>query len=102
MKKKFGCIKTTEKTIGNKSFCFCDGKNDVFYPLGIGVNRDYYEFFIFNRWGELIFESYNPAIGWDGTYKGKVVNIDAYVWLLRTSDNDNQPHEYMGHVTVVK
>ena len=79
-----------------------DGKNDVFYPVGVGINRDNYEFFVFNRWGELIFESYNPAIGWDGTYKGELVNIDAYVYLIRTWDNDNQPHEYMGHVTVVR
>ena len=79
-----------------------DGKNDVFYPVGVGINRDNYEFFVFNRWGELIFESYNPAIGWDGTYNGELVNIDAYVYLIRTWDNDNQPHEYMGHVTVVR
>ena len=79
-----------------------DGRNDIFIPEGIGISRDHYEFYVFNRWGELIFESYNPSVGWDGTYKGKLVKLDAYVWLLRTWDNNQHPHEYMGHVTVVR
>ena len=78
------------------------GKNDVFLPEGIGIGRDNFEFYVFNRWGELVFESYNPSIGWDGTYKGNNVKLDVYVWLIRTLDNKQQPHEYMGHVTVIR
>ena len=79
-----------------------DGKNDVFLPEGIGIGRDNFEFYVFNRWGELVFESYNPSVGWDGTYKGNNVKLDVYVWLIRTLDNKQQPHEYMGHVTVIR
>jgi len=79
-----------------------DGKNDVFYPKGIGIDPDNYQLFIFNRWGELIFESYNPSVGWDGTYQDKVVQIDVYVWMVRTQDHKGTPHEYIGHVTVVR
>ncbi len=79
-----------------------DGKNDIFFPQGVGIYRDHYEFYIFNRWGELIFESYNPEVGWDGTYMNKTVQIDAYVWIIRTWDHNDKPHEYIGHVTVVK
>ena len=78
------------------------GKNDIFMPEGIGIYRDHFEFYVFNRWGELIFESYNPELGWDGTYMNKTVQIDAYVWIIRTWDHNDIPHEYMGHVTVVK
>jgi len=79
-----------------------DGKNDVFFPKGVGIDAMTYEFYVFNRWGELIFESHNKDIGWDGTHKGTPVQIDAYVWLVRTTDDKEEPHEYIGHVTVVK
>ena len=79
-----------------------DGKNDVFFPKGIGIDPLNYDFYVFNRWGELIFESHNKDIGWDGTHKGKLVQIDAYVWLVRTRDDKDEPHEYIGHVTVVR
>jgi len=35
-------------------------------------------------------------------HKGTPVQIDAYVWLVRTLDDKGEPHEYVGHVTVVK
>ncbi len=53
-----------------------DDKNEIFQPVGSGV----YEFKlrIFNRWGELIFESNDIANGWDGKYNGKPCPIDVY------------------------
>ena len=56
-----------------------DNINDVFLPVVNGVDFQEFEFFIFNRWGELIFESYRIEEGWDGTYKGKIAKQDAYV-----------------------
>ena len=79
-----------------------DGKNDIFIPKGINVSENNYEFYIFNRWGELIFQSFNPKVGWDGTYNNKLVQVDAYVWLLKTMDDDENVIEYRGHVTVVR
>lgn len=46
-----------------------DGVNDAFTPFEWGLED--YLLRIYNRWGELLFESNDPAIGWDGTYKGK-------------------------------
>ena len=79
-----------------------DGKNDVFIPKGIGIDAMTYDFYVFNRWGEQIFEAHNKDIGWDGKHKGTPVQVDAYVWLVRTMDNKGEAHEYIGHVTVVK
>ena len=79
-----------------------DGKNDVFIPKGIGIDAMTYDFYVFNRWGEQIFEAHNKDIGWDGKHKGTPVQVDAYVWLVRTLDNKGKPHEYIGHVTVVR
>ena len=79
-----------------------DGKNDVFIPKGLGIDPLNYEFYVFNRWGELIFTTTNPNQGWDGTYKGTMSQVDVYVWLVRTLDVKDVPHEYIGHVTLVK
>lgn len=79
-----------------------DGVNDFFFPQGVGIDPNNFEMFIFNRWGELIFESYDPNNWWDGTAKGQEVQIDVYVWLIRTRDHKGNDHEYIGHVTVVR
>ena len=77
--------------------------NDEFIPIVNGVNAIDYKFFIFNRWGELMFESYFPGEGWDGKYKGEYVQQDAYVWkLVLTDEAFGKLHEYVGHVLVVK
>lgn len=79
-----------------------DGKNDVFIPKGFGIDDMFYDFYVFNRWGEQVFESHNKDFGWDGKHKGILVQIDAYVWLVRTTDTSGESHEYVGNVTVVK
>lgn len=52
--------------------------NDVFFPLYEGLEE--YHLMVFNRWGELIFESFDPAIGWDGYYRDQLCQQDVYVW----------------------
>jgi gliding motility-associated-like protein len=79
-----------------------DGVNDMFFPVGIGIDPSNYELLIFNRWGELIFESHNPALGWDGTYKNEMSKQDVYVWKVKTVDHTNKQHEYYGHVTLLR
>lgn len=80
-----------------------DGINEYFVPVINGEDPLNYEFFIFDRWGELIFSSETPGMGWDGTYKGVQVYQDVYVWRLIVRDETmGQEHEYTGHVTVLK
>lgn len=58
---------------------------------------------IFNRWGELIFESSDITIGWDGTYKGKMCQDGTYTWKIRINDGDNSEDQYYhGHVTLIR
>ncbi|MCE2712345.1 MAG: gliding motility-associated C-terminal domain-containing protein, partial [Cryomorphaceae bacterium] len=81
-----------------------DSYNNTFYPvLTAGYNQEGYEFLIFNRWGELIFESHTVGEGWDGTYKGKKCQDHVYTWklTLRRSYNDDKK-EYHGHVTLLR
>jgi gliding motility-associated-like protein len=56
-----------------------DGHNDVLRPLLKNIQEIRY-FRIFNRWGELVFETNVIGRGWDGIYKGKRQVLDTYTW----------------------
>lgn len=58
---------------------------------------------IFNRWGEIIWESFNSEIGWDGTYRGLPVQDGTYTWKIefKTSANDERKM-VIGHVNVLR
>ncbi|MBI3136301.1 MAG: gliding motility-associated C-terminal domain-containing protein [Bacteroidetes bacterium] len=77
-------------------------KNNVFKPVFQNVKSDNYEFLIFNRWGEKIFEAHNLDAEWDGNYGGDLVPDDVYVWVIRVTDNRDLKHEYTGHVALLK
>jgi gliding motility-associated-like protein len=79
--------------------------NEIFKPIFTsGFDPYSYRLMIFNRWGELVFESYNSDVGWDGTYGGNgLVQDDVYVWKIIFNDSmDDEKHELYGHVTVLK
>ena len=79
-----------------------DGFNNVFLPIVSGHDPQKYHLTIFNRWGEILFESYNSEVGWDGTYKGVVVKNDVYVWTVDVTTFNNIRKQVRGHVTVLK
>ncbi|MBX2940417.1 MAG: gliding motility-associated C-terminal domain-containing protein, partial [Ferruginibacter sp.] len=58
-----------------------DGLNDCFGVKHWG-DLTYLSFSIFNRWGELIFKSHNPAKCWDGRFKGKMQFAGTYVYQI--------------------
>jgi gliding motility-associated-like protein len=64
-----------------------DGQNDVFYPRGAGVEI-IKTFRIYNRWGELVFKSYNSAAAWDGTYNNTVCQDGTYTWIIVYGDKN--------------
>lgn len=78
--------------------------NEMFLPiLSQGFDPYDYQLLIFNRWGELLFESYNHQIGWDGTYGGNIVKDGTYVWKIRVGSNaDGFRKEFVGHVNVLR
>ena len=47
-----------------------------------GFDPSDYQFSIFNQWGELIFVTNDYAVGWDGTYQGKIIQDGTYVWVI--------------------
>ncbi|SRR5579871_985613 len=68
-----------------------DGLNETFRPLHPCDMSDY-NLKIFNRYGQLIFESANPAQGWDGTYKGAKAVDGTYVWMSSYVNTNNNQH----------
>jgi gliding motility-associated-like protein len=59
-----------------------DGRNDLFISYPVGIARfDYLR--VFNRWGQLVFESKNPLQGWDGKFKGKQVPSGTYIYTVQ-------------------
>ena len=76
-----------------------DGNNDVLFVRGNALESVY--FAIYNRWGELVFESNSQDIGWDGTFNGEVVETDVYGYVLRVNCLNGEVYETQGNVTVL-
>lgn len=58
---------------------------------------------VFNRWGELIFETNQWDKGWDGTKKGALVQEDVYVYKLAVKfSSEEKKRVYTGHVTIIR
>ena len=76
-----------------------DGNNDVFYFRGRHILD--FSMKIYNRWGELLFETTNPNTGWDGMYKGNMSQADVYVYLVKATCLDGQLFDKKGDVTLI-
>ena len=82
-----------------------DEFNETFKPVFTSGFDPYdFHFMIFNRWGEVIWESYNAAAGWNGHYgQGGLVEDGVYIWQVDFKSNQSdQRHLKRGHVTVLK
>jgi gliding motility-associated-like protein len=77
-----------------------DLSNDVFYPFADHVKE--MRMRIFNRWGELIFESTDPAIGWDGYYRGQLSPQDVYVYQVWVKFVDDKEVMRLGDLTLFR
>lgn len=107
---QFGCKDTVNYTIKiDPLFTFyipsaftpdADTKNEEFFGAGIGIAQ--YRMRIYDRWGELLFESNEYDYHWDGSYKGKQVQKGVYVYRFDLVDVKGEPHIYRGHVTLFR
>lgn len=79
-----------------------DAINEGFKPVHVGIVEDDYKFMIFDRWGNLIFETKNRYDSWDGTLGGQPCQIDTYVYRLQCKDIFANPHNYTGQVHLVR
>ena len=69
-----------------------DGRNDLFNFLG-AHNIIEYHLSIFNRWGQVIFETNDFTKGWTGQLKGKLQEPGVYVWICNFRKSNNSPKQ---------
>ncbi|MEM7104230.1 MAG: PKD domain-containing protein [Bacteroidota bacterium] len=110
-----GCSKTAQQVLRLKLNCTenliavpnaftpnNDGLNDVLYVRGSTI-ASITVFRIFDRWGNLMFESNNISTGWDGTFEGEKVNPGVYVYYVEAPCAlDGSPILKKGNVTVIR
>ncbi|WP_295125800.1 PKD domain-containing protein [uncultured Chitinophaga sp.] len=77
-----------------------DGSNDVFMVRGFGISK--FNLKVFNRWGQLMFETNNPKSGWDGRFKGQLQPMDAYAYTVVIEFSDGQKGSRTGSVTLLR
>ena len=90
-----GCQDTVSAPITKLQSCFIavpnaftpngDGKNDYLYPLNAYFATDL-EFLVYNRYGQLVFETRDWTRKWDGTIGGKPQPTGTFLWTLRFTD----------------
>ena len=77
-------------------------ENQKFIPVGVFINSKDYLFQIYNRWGQLLFETTEINKGWDGTYKGEDAAQGVYTYFVRFTTSDGQLFEKRGTVTLIR
>jgi gliding motility-associated-like protein len=77
-----------------------DGVNDLLFVRGAGVES--IDLKLYNRWGEIVFESTDISIGWDGKYKGKEAPVEAYAFVLNVTFVDGTTFFKKGNVTLLR
>lgn len=110
---QYGCADTvTQDVIVEPEFKFYipnaftpngDGRNDTFFGQGIGIGQ--YEIWVFDRWGNLVFNTRNINEGWNGVMESRgdeICQQDVYVWRVNIVDVFGEKHKYIGHVSLIR
>jgi len=79
-----------------------DGINDRIQPFCSDLNVDVYLWQVFDRWGNLVFETRNPSQSWDGTMRGKPCAEGVYAYTLKMEIRDCQESRIMGDLTIFR
>jgi gliding motility-associated-like protein len=105
-----GCSDTVTKQIYIKPEFYFYAPN-AFTPNGNRQNEYYsvsvigaigFEFQIFNRWGEMIYETTDQYFQWDGTYMNYNVPDGVLVWKAKVIDREYQYHTFEGFITILR
>jgi gliding motility-associated-like protein len=78
-----------------------DGYNDRLRPLTVKIKEIRY-FRIFNRFGQLVFETHTIGEGWDGIFGGKPQVMDVYTWTLEATGEDGRFYKRSGNSVLLR
>lgn len=76
-----------------------DGKNDVLKVFGNYIAT--IDLRIFNQWGQLIFQTNDPAVGWDGKHKGQLQPVGVYAYTLKVTRQDGTIVTKKGSINLI-
>jgi gliding motility-associated-like protein len=79
-----------------------DGENDLYCLEGWETCVDTFEIFIFNRWGEIVFESRQSNFCWNGIYKGKYLESNVFVYVLKAKTKEGIEFKKSGNITLLR
>ena len=74
--------------------------NEVFIPLVEKASK--FQMLVFNRWGELLFESVNPDVGWDGYYQGRLCAQDVYIYRITVEYENGRTITRTGDINLLR
>jgi gliding motility-associated-like protein len=77
-----------------------DGENDILYVRGAAIET--MDLKIYNRWGQLVFETTSQEIGWDGTFNGQPQPVEAYGYVLHATFIDGSEKLLKGNITLLR
>lgn len=77
-----------------------DGQNDILYVRGVGLES--ISFYLYNRWGEKVFESHDLSKGWDGTYNGNKLNTAVFMYYLEAVFINGKHVSQKGDVSLIR
>ncbi len=77
-----------------------DGNNDVLFVKGNGIES--LSFTVYNRYGEVVFETTDQSIGWDGTFKERIENPGVFTWVLQYNLIDGKRGSQKGNTTLIR
>lgn len=107
----FGCVDSITKLVKIDDDCVVYipnvftptkiGNNDVFKISGVGFQTEGFNMFIYDRWGDLIYQTTDVYKGWDGTSNGLLMKSATYAYKIRVKDNRNKMRTYIGHITIL-
>ena len=75
-------------------------KNSIFFP-GVARQVSEYHLYIYNRWGELLFESHDINVGWDGYIQDTQASQGVYIWKVTGVYANGSPFSMAGDVTLI-
>ncbi len=78
-----------------------DGHNDKLFPLTVNI-RELKYFRVFNRWGQLVFETNVIGLGWDGIFHGKPAVMDVYTWTAEAIGVDGKHYKKAGNSVLIR
>ena len=78
-----------------------DHKNDQLRPIAVGI-KSIEAFYVYNRWGQLVFSTTENGKGWDGRINGKLQPTSSYVWVVKATDYTGRSFMEKGITTLIQ